>query len=93
MPKEIRFSMASLFHLSIRSQGEINLIFLRDCKNWEITHLIILFFADCHEVHQAGGMRYEGDYYIKIKPEKATKPFKVLCKVVNGTGERPFNIL
>lgn len=41
---------------------------------------------DCHEVHQAGGMRYEGDYYIKIKPEKATKPFKVLCKVVNGTG-------
>jgi hypothetical protein len=55
-------------------------------KKWEITHVIILFLSDCHEVHQAGGMRYEGDYYIKIKPEKTTKPFKVLCKVVNGTG-------
>jgi hypothetical protein len=47
-------------------------------KKWEITHVIILFLSDCHEVHQAGGMRYEGDYYIKIKPEKTTKPFKVL---------------
>ncbi|XP_052072478.1 fibrinogen-like protein 1 [Mytilus californianus] len=41
---------------------------------------------DCHEVHKSGGMKYEGDYYIMIKPDKSPKPFKVLCKVVNGTG-------
>ncbi|XP_076106692.1 fibrinogen-like protein 1 [Mytilus galloprovincialis] len=41
---------------------------------------------DCHEVHKSGGMKYEGDYYIMIKPEKSPKPFKVLCKVANGTG-------
>lgn len=43
--------------------------------------------SDCDEVHKSGGMKYEGDYYIKIKPDKAKKPFKVLCKVVNGTGK------
>lgn len=41
---------------------------------------------DCQDVYKAGGMRYEGDYYIKIKPVKAQEPFKVVCKVVNGTG-------
>lgn len=44
------------------------------------------FPRDCDEVQKTGGMKYEGDYYIKIKPEKSNTPFKVLCKVVNGTG-------
>lgn len=41
---------------------------------------------DCQEVYRTGGMRYIGDYYIVIKPHRATQPFKVLCNIHDGAG-------
>lgn len=41
---------------------------------------------DCDEVYQSGGMKYLGDYYILVQPEKATTPFKTVCKIIDGAG-------
>nr|XP_022343597.1 ficolin-1-like [Crassostrea virginica]XP_022343598.1 ficolin-1-like [Crassostrea virginica] len=40
----------------------------------------------CHDVYKHGGLRFEGDYYIRIQPEKSKKPFKVVCKPIDETG-------
>lgn len=40
----------------------------------------------CHDVYKHGGLRFQGDYYIMLQPEKSQKPFKVVCKSINNTG-------
>ncbi|KAK2163184.1 hypothetical protein LSH36_84g07012 [Paralvinella palmiformis] len=42
--------------------------------------------ADCHEVYQLGGMKYDGDYFIKINPYLSDQPFEVCCRMVNNAG-------
>lgn len=48
--------------------------------------LCILIFKDCHDVYKHGGLRFQGDYYIMLQPEKTKKPFKVVCKPIDNTG-------
>ena len=48
---------------------------------------LICLFSDCQEVYKTGGMRYLGDYYIMIKPHRATQPFKVVCNIHDGAGK------
>ncbi|KAL4223441.1 Fibrinogen-like protein 1 [Mactra antiquata] len=45
-----------------------------------------LYPKDCDEVYQSGGMKYLGDYYIMVQPEKAKSPFKCVCKIIDGAG-------
>lgn len=40
----------------------------------------------CDEVFQQGGMQFQGDYYIMIKPDGVLQPFKALCKMLNNSG-------
>ncbi|KAL8569162.1 hypothetical protein ACOMHN_020289 [Nucella lapillus] len=42
--------------------------------------------TDCDEVFRQGGMQFQGDYYIMIKPDGIARPFKVLCKIFNNSG-------
>lgn len=42
--------------------------------------------ADCQEVYQLGGMKYDGDYFIKINPYLSEEPFEVCCKMANNAG-------
>ncbi|KAH3884463.1 fibrinogen-like protein 1 [Dreissena polymorpha] len=55
-------------------------------------HLVVpttqspIYPRDCDEVYQSGGMRYLGDYYILVKPERSTTPFRALCKIMEGAG-------
>lgn len=69
-----------------RDRNDLININQRGVTQLKISSVLHLIISDCHEVHKSGGMKYEGDYYIMIKPEKSPKPFKVLCKVANGTG-------
>ncbi|XP_046550106.1 LOW QUALITY PROTEIN: fibrinogen-like protein 1 [Haliotis rubra] len=41
---------------------------------------------DCHEVYLQGGLKFEGDYQILIKPDGAPAPFKAVCRVFNNWG-------
>ncbi|KAK7087986.1 fibrinogen-like protein 1 [Littorina saxatilis] len=41
---------------------------------------------NCDEVFKQGGMQFQGDYYIMIKPDGVAHPFKVLCKIYNNSG-------
>ncbi|XP_071094186.1 fibrinogen-like protein A isoform X1 [Haliotis cracherodii] len=40
----------------------------------------------CHEVYLQGGLKFEGDYQILIKPDGAPAPFKAVCRVFNNWG-------
>lgn len=51
-----------------------------------IININTLVFTDCHDVYKHGGLRFDGDYYIKIHPEKSKEPFKVVCKSIDSTG-------
>lgn len=44
------------------------------------------FPKHCHDVYKHGGLRFDGDYYIKIQPRKSREPFKVVCKSIDNTG-------
>ncbi|XP_048752026.1 ficolin-1-like [Ostrea edulis] len=44
------------------------------------------FPRHCHDVYKHGGLRFQGDYYIMLQPEKTKKPFKVVCKPIDNTG-------
>ncbi|XP_025091565.1 angiopoietin-related protein 1-like, partial [Pomacea canaliculata] len=41
---------------------------------------------NCDEVVRQGGMQFQGDYYIMIKPDGITRPFRVLCQTLNNSG-------
>lgn len=47
---------------------------------------IHMYPRDCDEVYQKDGMKFLGDYYIMVQPEKAKTPFKVVCKIIDGAG-------
>lgn len=51
-----------------------------------IININTLVFTDCHDVYKHGGLRFDGDYYIKIQPRKSKEPFKVVCKSIDNTG-------
>ncbi|PVD32785.1 hypothetical protein C0Q70_08231 [Pomacea canaliculata] len=42
--------------------------------------------GNCDEVVRQGGMQFQGDYYIMIKPDGITRPFRVLCQTLNNSG-------
>ncbi|OWF39130.1 fibrinogen-like protein 1 [Mizuhopecten yessoensis] len=46
----------------------------------------IVYPRHCHDVYRSGGLRYEGDYYIMIQPERAPAPYKALCKAREDGG-------
>lgn len=46
----------------------------------------VTYPKDCDEVYQSGGMKFLGDYYIMVRPERAAAPFKTVCKIIDGAG-------
>ncbi|WAR03813.1 FGL1-like protein [Mya arenaria] len=42
--------------------------------------------TDCEAVYASGGMKYLGDYYIMVRPDRSPTPFKVVCKIIEGAG-------
>jgi len=42
--------------------------------------------VDCQEVYQSGGMKYEGDYFIKIQPYMSSEPSETCCRMGHKAG-------